>query len=35
MKTLNLHERKAHIKMKERFYEFSDKRKVDIMDFWE
>ena len=28
-----LHERKVHIKKKERVHEFLDKGKVDIMDF--
>ena len=35
IKTWTLHERKVHIKKKGRVYEFSDKGKVDIMDFWE
>ena len=34
IKTWTLHERKVHIKKKGK-YEFSDKGKVDIMDFWE
>ena len=32
--TLTLHERGVHIKKKGRVYEFSDKGKVDITDFW-
>ena len=35
IKTWTLHERKVDIKNKDRVYEFSDKRKVDIMDSWE
>ena len=34
-KAWTLYERKFHIKKKGRYYEFSDKRKVDIIDFWE
>ena len=34
IKTWTLHERKAYIKKKRRIYEFSDKGKVDITDFW-
>ena len=33
IKTWTLHERKVHIKKNWRFYEFSDKEKVDITDF--
>ena len=29
-----MHERKVRIKKKGRVYEFSDKRNLDIMDFW-
>ena len=29
-----MHERKFHIKKKGRVYEFSDKEKVNITDFW-
>ena len=32
---MNSHERKVDIKNKDRIYEFSGKRKVDIMDSWE
>ena len=35
MKTWTLHERKVHIKTRERVYDSSDKEKVDIMDSWE
>ena len=35
IKAWPLHKRKTHIKKKGRVYEFSDKVKVDIMDFWE
>ena len=35
MKTWPLDERKVHIKKKGRVYEFSDKGKIDIMDFLE
>ena len=34
MKIWTLHERKVRIKKKGRVYEFSDKRNLDIMDFW-
>ena len=34
-KNLTLHKRKVHIKKKGRVYEFQDKGKVDVMDFWE
>ena len=35
IKTWPFHERKVHIKKKGRVYEFSDKGKVHITDFWE
>ena len=35
IKTWTLHERKIHIKKRGRVYEFSDKREVDIKNFWE
>ena len=34
IKAWTLHERKVHIKKKGRAYEFSDKGKVDVADFW-
>ena len=34
-KNINFYERKVDIKNKDRIFEFSDKRKVDIMDSWE
>ena len=34
IKAWNLH-KKAHIKKKERLYEFSDKGEVNVMNFWE
>ena len=34
IKPRTLHKRKVHIKKKERVYEFEDKRKVDVVDFW-
>ena len=34
IKAWTLHERKVHIKKKRGVYEFSDKGKVDITDFW-
>ena len=33
--TRTLHKSKVHIKKKGRVYEFQDKGKVDVMDFWE
>ena len=35
VKTWTLHERKVHIKKKERVYEFLDKTKVNLTDIWE
>ena len=35
IKTWTLHKRKVYIKKKGRVYDFSDKGKVDVMDFWE
>ena len=32
---MNLRKRKVHIKKKGRAYEFQDKGKVDVMNFWE
>ena len=34
IKTRTLHERKAHTKTKGKFFEFLDKEKVDISEFW-
>ena len=34
-KNMNLQKKKVHIKKKRRAYEFQDKGKVDVMDFWE
>ena len=35
IKTWTLHERKVHFDKKGRIYDFSDKGKVEIMDFWQ
>ena len=34
IKTWSLHGRKVHVKKKGKVYEFSDKEKVVIKDFW-